>query len=126
MPKPLFVPGYACITNKPIILNMPDKQVVIVEVNRIAMNECHMDILALVFTINHKPPFKLHLQKSFAVDMAGNEISTLPVIRQTQAIETIVGQTGSNFVKVVVLFLSRIQCLIWYAVKQERPHHQSL
>lgn len=80
MPKPLLVPGYAFSSNEPVVLKVPDKLIVIVKIDRIAVNERHMDVFALILAVDHKPPLELYFQKGLTVDMAGDEICALPII----------------------------------------------
>ena len=121
MPKPLFVPRDAINSNKSVILKVTDKLIVIVEVDRIAVNERHMDVFALILAVDHKPPFELHLQEGLAVDVAGDEIRALPIVGQPQAIEAIVRQTRGHLVEVVVFLLTRIQIGIGDRLKHATP-----
>ena len=111
------MPGYAVVTYQAVGFQMPNELVVIVDIHRIAKNEGDVDALASVLSVDHQAPLELHLQKRLAVDVTGNEVRTLPVIRQPQAIKSEVRHARGNLVEVVVFLLARIQCRIGDGVK---------
>lgn len=103
------MPGDAVVADQPVDLKVANEFVVIVEKNSVAMDESDMDVLVLILPVDDQPPFKLHLEKGIAVDMAGDEVSALPVIRQSEAIETIVSEPRCYLVEVVVFLLAGVQ-----------------
>lgn len=58
----------------------------VIEVTGVAVKECDMDAFAQILLVDAKPSLQLHLDECLAIDVAGDEISTLPVIAQPQTV----------------------------------------
>lgn len=55
------------------------------------MAKGNVDVFANVLFLNRQPTFELHLKKPVAVDMASDEVCSLPVVTKPQAVVPLVG-----------------------------------
>ena len=114
------MPGHAAIANQAIVQQMLDQGIMVVEVAGIAVEEGNVDTFAHILLIDAKPPLQLHFDEGLAIDVASDEIGTLPVIAQPQAVEAIVGQLRSDLLEIVVFLLTGIEIGIGYAGEHVR------
>ena len=70
--------------------------------------KAYPQIFALIFPINTKAAFELNFESPVSIFVVCEKIGPLPVISKFDAVESIVGQLCSNFLKIVNFLLLRI------------------
>ncbi|OHX13024.1 hypothetical protein BI347_05475 [Chromobacterium sphagni] len=85
----LFSPKNRCLQYARI-LQLNRQLIVWIKIEPLLVSESNMDALATILAIESHTPLQLHFEDSAAIDMAGDEVGSLPVIRQAQAVEAII------------------------------------
>ena len=80
--------------------------VVRVEIPAAFVGKADEEALAEVLLVQCQAPFQLHLEEGVAVDVLGDEIGTLPVIREAHRGEAVIGEECRHFLEIVVFPLA--------------------
>jgi hypothetical protein len=67
----------------------------------------------VIFLIERETSFELDFQKLFALNMLGNEVGSLEIIVEANRGVAVIGKSGRNLMVVVVLFLRRVELVVW-------------
>ena len=66
----------------------------------IVLIKCNINFFSIVFFINTQPTFQLDFDKSIAIYMTSDKISSLPVIVKPHTVKSIISQLECYFLKI--------------------------
>ena len=74
--------------------------------------EVHPQVLAEVLPVDGQSGLKLDFECGFPIEVVGEEVRSLPVVAQLDAVEPVVREQGSGFLEIVDFLLFPVQ-FVW-------------
>ena len=83
-----------------MLSNLLDQAVMFDEILVLLMRKRDPKTFTAILMLDGYSRFQLHLQGGLAVNMVSEEIRPLPIVGQLDAVKSVIGKCGRNFLKV--------------------------
>jgi len=87
-------------------LNKSRNVIMWVEKPVVIASEGDMNVFTDILFVEAQSPLQLDFEKSLAIDRAGDEVGTLPVVGKAKAVKSVAGHSRGNFVEVEIFLLA--------------------